>query len=207
MSTPAIFEQDVLFYQRLLKAQGFYNDTLDADWGRNTAAGDRAFVAASAEMANRLGRFDSRTEGHIATLHLAAQDKARRFMAALDAADYPLTVKFIQSSRTYKEQDDLFAIGRTRPGRKVTNARGGQSNHNFAIAWDIGIFRGGEYLDGDNAAEAAEYRKVAEITEMDGLLWGGNWASFPDMPHYQLETGRNTSETRPLFEAGRDYVG
>lgn len=206
MTTPAIFEEDILFYQRLLSALGFYTDTLDGDWGPNTEKADRKFVAATAEIANELGRFDSRTEGHIATLHPAAQRLARRFMSDLDKANYPLTVKFIQSSRTFLQQEALFAKGRTAPGPRVTNARGGQSNHNFAIAWDIGIFDGNSYLDGNTKDELDEYRKVADTVSLDGLVWGGNWTSFPDLPHYQLDTGRSSSQTRPLFMAGKDYV-
>lgn len=206
MGTPAIFEEDVLFYQRLLKSLGFYTAALDADWGPKTEAADRQFVALTAEIANELGRFDSRTEGHIATLHPAAQRLARRFMSDIEGANYDKTVKFIQSSRTFLHQDALFAQGRTKPGPKVTNARGGQSNHNFAIAWDIGIFDGHEYLDGNTSAELAEYDKVADIVSLDGLIWGGHWTSFKDRPHYQLDNGRNTSQTRPLFMAGQDYV-
>jgi peptidoglycan L-alanyl-D-glutamate endopeptidase CwlK len=206
MSTPEIFQQDVLFYQRLLKSLGFYTSTLDADWGPKTEAADRRFVQLTADIANELGRFDSRTEGHIATLHPAAQRLARRFMTDLESAGYDKQVKIIQSSRTFLQQDALYALGRTKPGQKVTNARGGQSNHNFAIAWDIGIFDGPEYLDGDTSAELAEYDKVAEIVNLDGLVWGGNWTSLRDRPHYQLDNGRTTSQTRPLFMAGQDYV-
>lgn len=48
--------------------------------------------------------------------------------------------------RTYEEQNALYAQGRTAPGNKVTNAKGGFSNHNFGIAFDIGIFEGAKYL-------------------------------------------------------------
>ncbi|MEO8506247.1 MAG: hypothetical protein ABI593_01300 [Betaproteobacteria bacterium] len=38
-------------------------------------------------------------------------------------------------------QDAPYRQGRLgNPGPRVTNARDGQSNHNFGIAWDIGIF-------------------------------------------------------------------
>lgn len=39
--------------------------------------------------------------------------------------------------RTVEEQDELYAQGRTKPGLKVTNARGGQSQHNFGLAIDF----------------------------------------------------------------------
>nr|WP_295770097.1 M15 family metallopeptidase [Rhodoferax sp.] len=41
--------------------------------------------------------------------------------------------------RSCAEQDALYAQGRTAPGNKVTNAKSGDSNHNFGIAFDIGV--------------------------------------------------------------------
>jgi hypothetical protein len=45
--------------------------------------------------------------------------------------------------RSFAEQDALYAQGRTKPGKIVTKARGGFSNHNFGVAFDIGVFKGG----------------------------------------------------------------
>jgi len=39
-----------------------------------------------------------------------------------------------------------------------------------------------------------------------GLEWGGDWSSLPDVPHYQLPTGRTVAATRRLFEAGQPYA-
>jgi peptidoglycan L-alanyl-D-glutamate endopeptidase CwlK len=38
-----LFKEDVLFYQRFLKVNGFYNDTLDGIWGPNTDKADMEF--------------------------------------------------------------------------------------------------------------------------------------------------------------------
>ncbi|MFP3637325.1 M15 family metallopeptidase, partial [Bacillus sp. SIMBA_033] len=46
-------------------------------------------------------------------------------------------VRIAQGLRTIEEQNNLYAIGRTKPGRKVTNAKGGQSIHNHGLAVDI----------------------------------------------------------------------
>src|SRR6478735_5807766 len=82
--------------------------------------------------------FDKRTEGNIATLVPKAQEKARQFMTAIlpILEEKGCTAKIISGTRSYDEQDDLYAKGRTVAGAKVTNARGGYSNHNFGIAWD-----------------------------------------------------------------------
>ncbi len=91
------------------------------------------------------------------------------------------TIKILSGLRTYEEQNEHFAQGRTRPGRIVTNARAGFSNHNFGIAFDIGVFEGTKYLD-----ESPKYKAVG-ILGMDlGLEWGGNWKTIVDQPHFQL---------------------
>ena len=59
----------------------------------------------------------------------------------------------------------------------MTNARGGYSNHNFGIAFDVGIFEGTKYL-----GESPKYKAVGAI----GRDWGGNCTSIKDEPHFQL---------------------
>jgi len=64
----------------------------------------------------------------------------------------PLTYRIISGTRTYEQQNQLF---KKRP--KVTNARGGQSNHNFGIAWDVGLFEEGKYYEGTSKKEDKAY--------------------------------------------------
>ena len=97
------------------------------------------------------------------------------------AAEHGITIKVISGTRSYAEQDALYAQGRTAPGAKVTNARGGQSNHNFGIAFDIGIFEGNRYL-----GDSPKYKAVGALGMDIGLEWGGSWKTIVDQPHYQL---------------------
>jgi peptidoglycan LD-endopeptidase CwlK len=205
MSAP-LFVDDVLFYQRLLKSSGYYKDTLDGDWGSKTDDADRRFLADAANLKASLGEFDARTEGNILTLHIKAQERARRFMTEVSGG--PFRCRIISGTRSYKQQDALFAQGRDgNPGPRVTNARGGHSNHNFGIAWDVGVFdNSGKYLTGATAAEVKAYKDVAAGVDLMDLEWGGDWTSFIDRPHYQMKTGRKTSEVRALFESGQPYT-
>lgn len=147
--------------------------------------------------------FDSRTEANIATLIPAARAKAREFMqaaiAAMDARG--VQVRMISGNRTYAEQNVLYAQGRTKPGSRVTNARGGYSNHNFGIAWDIGLFKGGKYLE-----ESPLYRECGRIGERLGLEWGGSWKSFQDEPHFNLKTGLTMAQMRDRVAAGKPVL-
>ena len=45
-----------------------------------------------------------------------------------------LRIRIVQAYRTFAEQNELYAQGRTKPGPIVTNAKGGLSNHNYGLA-------------------------------------------------------------------------
>ena len=144
--------------------------------------------------------FDLRTEANINTLIPAARAKASEFMTACLDAGIPL--KIICGTRTYEEQDDLYAQGRTKPGEIVTRARGGYSWHNFGIAWDIGIF---DIETGKYIPESTFYRQAGVIGEQLGLNWGGNW-QFADEPHFQLNLGLTLDQCRVRIAQGKSIV-
>jgi peptidoglycan L-alanyl-D-glutamate endopeptidase CwlK len=125
------------------------------------------------------GPVDARSESNIATLLPEVRPYARALVRRAAAAG--ITIKVISGLRTYEEQNALYARGRSRPGKIVTNARGGYSNHNFGIAFDIGVFEGSRYVP-----ESEKYKAVGVIGTDLGLEWGGNWKNFKDAPHFQL---------------------
>lgn len=93
--------------------------------------------------------------------------------------------------RTWAEQNALFA---KRP--KVTNARGGESNHNYACAADCTFFVNGKPTWSGNLPWAL-YGKVAK---KHGFEWGGDWASFPDRPHIQMTFGYSIAQLMKMGE-------
>jgi peptidoglycan LD-endopeptidase CwlK len=145
--------------------------------------------------------FDSRTESNIKTLHPRVQKAARSFMSAACSIckQQGYEVKIISGTRTYAEQDALYAQGRTVAGKKVTNAKAGFSNHNFGIAFDIGIFQNKKYF-GDHRL----YDELGVLGESLGLVWGGRWKSFPDKPHFQANTGLTLAQMRHRVAANHD---
>jgi peptidoglycan L-alanyl-D-glutamate endopeptidase CwlK len=144
-------------------------------------------------------RFDERTEKNLMTLHPKAQVAFRRFMADLipHMAAKGVVAKVISGNRTYAEQDALYAQGRTEPGKIVTNAKGGYSNHNFGVALDIGLFRNGDYL-----GSSPLYAEAGPIGEAAGLKWGGRWTSFKDEPHFEYPTGLTLAQMRKRVADG-----
>ena len=124
---------------------------------------------------------DKRSEKNIRTLLPEVQPLARQLIERGVAQG--INVKVISGYRSYKEQDELYAQGRTKPGKIVTKARGGYSFHNFQTAFDVGIFsKDGKTYYGESNA----YKTIGEIGESLGLEWGGRWDEFDDPPHFQF---------------------
>lgn len=110
--------------------------------------------------------------------------------------------KYISGHRTWAEQDALYAQGRTKPGLPVTKAKGGESNHNFAIAADVGLF----LPDGKYLAESSFYSRIGRVVAFfPELVWGGTW-KFTDEPHIEWRTGKTLAELRNLHAKGKSYV-
>lgn len=122
---------------------------------------------------------DERSEGNLKGLHLSVQFMARNLVR--ECAKQGITIKVTSGLRSYEEQNALYEQGRTKPGKRVTDARGGYSNHNFGIAFDVTIFKGKSPV-----WESPQYKIVGAIGKRLGLEWGGDWKSFQDEPHFQL---------------------
>ena len=94
---------------------------------------------------------------------------------------------------TYRDsecQNSLYAQGRTKPGNIVTNAKAGQSFHNWKVAFDIVPLRDGKPVWGtSNDKDKELWCKVGKIGISLGLEWAGNWKKFQEYPHFQYTGG------------------
>ena len=197
---------EVLYVQRTCAVCGCYTGPLDGHWSTEVQTAEEALAAQAAQLRNELGLFDARTEKNIATLMPPAQQAARQFMRV--ASSFTMRVSILSGTRTYAEQDALYSIGRTvhLDRKPVTNAEGGRSNHNFGIAWDVGLFdAGGRYLDCTGESDEEAYKELASLAkqQLENIEWGGDWHTFTDLPHYQLATGKSADQVRTTFEAGK----
>ena len=120
-----------------------------------------------------------RNEKKIAELHPVVRPYAQEFIARLEQLGMKPLIT--QGYRTVEEQNQLYAQGRTRPGQKVTNARGGESFHNYRLAFDLA------FLDNKGALTYdVDWSIVGKMGQQCGLEWGGAWVVFKDKPHFQL---------------------
>jgi len=144
---------------------------------------------------------DSRSEKNIETLHPKVHSYARALVTAARAQG--IIVKIISGTRSYAEQAVLY--------EKYKNggpqaAPPGKSNHNFGLAFDIGVFTGSS--DPEKAKtyqpESGAYDAVGALATNIGLSWGGNWKK-KDKPHYELRPGwaDDLSEPEMIVELAR----
>ena len=129
-------------------------------------------------------------------LHPVVQEMARAHLAACDEAGIDLLVT--STYRDHASQNALFAQGRTAPGRKVTNARGGQSFHQYRVAYDVVPLRNGKPVWGTTGEDGKLWETVGELGESVGLEWAGRWVRFREFPHFQFTAGKPLSH----FQAG-----
>jgi peptidoglycan L-alanyl-D-glutamate endopeptidase CwlK len=122
------------------------------------------------------------------TLVTAFEQAVREYERLYPEAPQPfLTCTY----RSDAEQEALFAKGRTEKGSKVTNARAGQSPHNFkpSFAFDIAFIGLNKKLDWSDKL----FKTFADIIKRTSpsVEWGGDWSKFKDLPHYELKGWKN----------------
>lgn len=113
-------------------------------------------------------------------------ERVRGWYTRMCEAD--ITPYIYEGFRSRERQDELYRLGRSMPGRVVTNAKGGQSFHNFGLAIDwvplvhapkaLGMYEAD--WDGDEAYATGQ--TIAEQFKLRWLSW--------ESPH--LEDGTYT---------------
>lgn len=133
---------------------------------------------------------NARSRTCIFTLHPSVRSSASSTLCAineeLDRRSARYRVIVTQCMRTMEQQALLYAKGRTIPGVKVTNAKPGQSMHNYGFAIDIALIdvkvnKGEVIWD----AGRLEWQLAVKYFKNSGWEWGGDWYKFKDYPHFE----------------------
>lgn len=138
---------------------------------------------------------NSASEKRLAKVHPVLAERVTELARSL--ASKGVTIECVQGLRTFAEQDALYAQGRTKPGQRVTNARGGASNHNYGLAVDVCPFKDGKPDWNDWAGFGAIGTEARKL----GLEWGGDWKKLVDKPHVQLPSAA-VKTLRKLYDKG-----
>lgn len=118
--------------------------------------------------------------------------KAQVFIEACKAHGIDLLVT--STFRDNESQAALYAQGRTAPGNVVTNARPGQSWHNYRCALDVVPLRNGKPVWGTAGADGALWEQIGKLGEQCGLEWAGRWKSFKELAHFQNAQGHTIAQ-------------
>jgi peptidoglycan L-alanyl-D-glutamate endopeptidase CwlK len=148
---------------------------------------------------------DKVTLERIKLIHPKLQDELYTIYAEIcEALDGRAECRFTHTLRTFSEQDALYAQGRTKPGKVVTRAKGGDSTHNYGLAVDIVLMVGGKAVwdiktDYDKDGRS-DWMEVVDIFKRYGWEWGGDWKFF-DAPHFQKTLGYNIPQLKAFWKS------
>lgn len=155
---------------------------------------------------------DHYTKERILKLHPNIRNEVFKIIEACDnALTGKAKVRITQGLRTFQEQDALYAKGRTASGKKVTNAKAGQSVHNYGFAVDICLIINNKVAswntvkDWDNDT-IADWYECVKIFAKYGWEWGGSWKKFKDLPHFEKKGFNNWRKLSKLKKDKNDYV-
>ena len=144
---------------------------------------------------------DKPTQDRIALLHPKIRQEIETVVKEANIAlTGKASVRISQGLRTIAEQNALFSQGRTDKTKKiVTNARGGSSYHNYGLAVDIVLIIDGKTASWDDKTDfdgdrVSDWMEVVAIFKKYGYVWGGDFRSIKDSPHFEKPFGYSTSQ-------------
>ncbi|NTV01943.1 MAG: M15 family metallopeptidase [Chlorobiaceae bacterium] len=111
------------------------------------------------------------------------QDRCERFLHECTKSGIDLIIT--STYRDFESQKTLWAQGRTMPGKIVTNARPGESYHNWRVAFDVVPVVGSKPVWDDMGL----WQSIGAVGQACGLEWAGNWKRFREYPHFQYTGG------------------
>jgi len=121
----------------------------------------------------------------------AVKERVEKFINSAKNAGIDLLI-----TSTYRDnasQTALYAQGRTAAGRIVTNAKAGESFHNYRCAVDVvPLINGKPVWD----VSYQVWQTIGKLGQENGLEWAGNWTKFKEMPHFQYTGGLTLAQLK-----------
>ena len=159
--------------------------------------------------------WDKLSEEKIKTMHPAVRAKVR---AAVNAVEKELGIKLrvVEGMRSFQRSTDLFNQPFDKKDNdgdglvdeadeKVSNAKAGESLHNYGLAWDAVPI-----VNGKAAYKTAPWDKIAAVIKRYGWAWGGDFKGFKDKPHFEMRFGKTLKNLQHLYATknvdGAGYV-
>ena len=120
-----------------------------------------------------------------------AKERVEKFLALCKENNIDLIIT--STYRDAESQNALYAQGRTTPGKIVTNAKAGDSWHNWRCAVDVvPLVNGKPDWDGSHPVWA----EIGRLGKEAGLEWAGEWHSFKELAHFQYTGGLTLAQLK-----------
>lgn len=127
--------------------------------------------------------------------------RLKRSYAAM-MTKYKISMRCNIGMRTFDQQDQIYAQGRTQSGPIVTYARAGESFHNFGCGADSCFLGIDPYLN-QATRGAFLWSEFGRYAKSFGLVWGGDWhPPKQDRPHVELAYGLTLEAVQELHTRG-----
>lgn len=146
---------------------------------------------------------DSKSVEKIKTLDPKLRSEALEILEVVDKSlTGAYTVRYAFTYRSIEEQNAIYAQGRTKPGKIVTNAPGGKSFHNFGLAIDVVLLaRDGSKVSYDQNMDSdhdgiKDWQEIVKVFKSKGWEWGGDWKGAWDSAHFQKTGGMTLAQVR-----------
>lgn len=117
---------------------------------------------------------------------LATVEPALASVIEACVAKFPKAMSITEGIRTIEQQRQYVKEGKSKTMNSYHIPRPGRK---YARAVDVAIFKD----DGTYSGDMADYKEFAVLVLKEAakrglkIRWGGNWTTFPDGPHFQIE--------------------
>jgi peptidoglycan L-alanyl-D-glutamate endopeptidase CwlK len=120
-----------------------------------------------------------------------AKERVERFLSLCKDNNIDLLVT--STYRDNESQQALYEQGRTTAGKVVTNAKAGDSWHNWRCAVDVvPMVNGKPNWDGLHPV----WDQIGTLGEQAGLEWAGRWRTFKELAHFQYTGGLTLTDLK-----------
>lgn len=116
--------------------------------------------------------------------------------------------RFVEVLRSSARQAELYAQGRSKPGKIVTNAKAWESGHQFAMCCDICLIIDGKEASWSTIADfdrdaIPDWMEIVSVFDRNGWKWYGRNTRFPEAAHFENLLGHTVKELNSLRLAGK----
>lgn len=157
------------------------------------------YMQLSTSVPNILPDLDEEDATPVTDIHPVVLAQKNKLVAK--AREIGIRIMITDGYRSDEEQNRLYSKGRSTEGNIVTNAKAGESLHNYGLAIDFAIrLNDGSVIwdmeyDGNRNGKS-DWLEVVSIAKDLGFEWGGDWTNFPDYPHLQMDFGLSLRELK-----------